>query len=146
MSAASAEVEAQWSYFPRSPDGATAVFMDWTYSAVVLRIHCDRSAGELVFVAPEAAKFGASAQMALILDGDEHPIRTKEKGPTGPISNPTTTADNAMIGRLKLTRELSASIARASNIDVWAPNEVDEPWHVGRAKPLRRLTRACPIR
>jgi hypothetical protein len=139
-----AGVESQWVYAPDAPDGPAAIFLDWTYSNVLLRIHCDKTAGELVFVAPDSTQYGLPHHMNLSVD-DERPIEMKVKplGANGE-GGPTSTAHRALVGRLKLTRKLSASIAGASFVDVGAPNDMDEAWHQGRAAPLRRVAKTCP--
>lgn len=144
--AADASIERQWLYVAETPNGPAAIFLDWTYSAVILRIHCDKVAGELVFIAPDVTQDGPPYVMDLSVD-DERPIKMRVEpfAPDGQ-GNVVSTASRAVVGRLKLTRQLQASIARAIDIDIEAPNDMDEAWHVGRAEPFRRVVRSCPAR
>ncbi len=144
--AAEPSVAQQWLYVAETPNGPAAIFLDWTYSGVILRIHCDKAAGELVFIAPDVTQNGPPYDMDLSVD-DERPIKMRVNLfiPDG-AENVVSTAPRAVVGRLKLTPRLLASIARAVDIDIGAPNDMDEAWHVGRAEPFRRVARSCPAR
>ena len=132
--------EEQWVYIPKGPDGPTAVFLDFTLSTVVLRFHCDQAAGELVLVAPETTTLRARQTLGLAFGGGSViPLRTSRLNGLAV----TISASHALIGRLVVTPKLASAMAEAKFIDVLAPNDMDEAWHVGQAEPLRHVVRAC---
>ena len=64
---------------------------------------------------------------------------------SGTLSVPLRTVRRARVleGRTKLTPQLRRVLVSRTALEITAPNEMDEPWYVGRAGPLRRLALAC---
>jgi hypothetical protein len=142
--------ESQWVYIRHTPDGPAALFLDWTYSSVVLRIHCDRKNRALVFLAPvtPGSDQGQAPHRMDLSINEGRPI-AMTAAPVGreAVEPHVTTAVTAVEGRLGLTRRLAKAIARGTAFDIAALNDDDEEgWHVGRAEPFRRVVRDCPTR
>jgi hypothetical protein len=74
-----------------------------------------------------------SREMTLILngyDGPTYPIQTSHRG-------------WQMEGRLALTEEIAARVSAATYFMIYAPSDMDEPWHGGGAPALRQLVAEC---
>jgi hypothetical protein len=110
-------------------DKPTAIFLSWDYGTVLFRATCDRSTHELV---PEYFGDGAIPLTA----SDDLGIHG-----TGTAMLSTQLVNGALRG--EINADLLLAVFDADNLEIDAPNEMGEPWHVGRAEPLRRLTRLC---
>lgn len=115
----------------------TAIFLDWDYTSVLFRGTCDQETGELVLDYFGAVRLTPADQLSL-----------------GPFDSPEDTqlrtrlvrtyrSSGSLEGRVRVTPALMRLLAHPHGIDIHAPNEMDEAWHVGRAEPLRRVAENC---
>jgi hypothetical protein len=69
--------------------------------------------------------------ITLILDEREHELAVRfDRG--------------QLEGRIALTPQLRAAMARANIINVYAPNAMGEAWYFDSAPPLKRAAKECP--
>jgi hypothetical protein len=132
--------EAQWIYVASGPRGPTAIFLDFTLSAVILRFDCDLRRRELVLIAPDTASLKGPHELGLDT-GDGAAVIAMKSSRLG--DGEQSTARDALVGRVRVSRMLAERVLRSRYFDVIAPNDMDEPWHVGRAEPLRRIVQFC---
>jgi hypothetical protein len=129
---AAADRDDQWIFrqtLGSGSDKPTAIFLSWEYSAVLFRATCDRSTHDIVLeyfgdgAIPLAAsdKLGIYGTEAAMLD--------------------TQLINGVLEGRV--SADLFLAISGVAELEIDAPNEMGEPWYVGRAEPLRRLARLC---
>lgn len=126
--------EGQWLYRIVGPDrDPIAIFMDWQYSQVLFRVHCF-SYPDISFVyhGDSAVKLKPGDSMTLLLD--DRPYR---------LSVEYFKSSDHLVGRIKLTTALKTAITKAKDINIAAPNEMDEPWYTGEAPALKRLIKEC---
>ncbi len=127
--------EQQWLYRETLGEGTpkpTAIFLSSDYSAVIFTITCDRSSGELVVRNP--------------LQPEEEPPESfsiKIASDVGTVPLRTVLHDRVLEGRTTITSDLVEILRAEGDLEIDAPNEMDEPLYVGRAEPLRRLALSC---
>jgi hypothetical protein len=46
-------------------------------------------------------------------------------------------------GRVKIGDDLLLALSGSDDLQIDAPNEMGEPWSVGRAEPMRALIQSC---
>lgn len=120
----------QWLYRDLSGEGPVASFLSWNYSTVITRAHC------------------ANGQVALeyFHDASESPTLA-ERPPTLLIDEVafklTPSTDRRSRQVYTLSADGKAALRRARNVDLDAPNEMDEPWYMGRAGALVQLAERC---
>lgn len=127
--------EQQWLYRETLGEGtpeATAVFLSWNYEAVIFTATCDRNRNELVLryhLEPEWEVTGA--QQIYLASGEQSVALT------------TTHHGRVLEARTQLTPELRALLTRGDEMEIDAPNDMGEPWYVGRAESLRKVALSC---
>ncbi|HUE78964.1 MAG TPA: hypothetical protein VMN38_04980 [Sphingomicrobium sp.] len=127
--------EQQWLYRDTLGSGQlepTAVFLSWDYSAVVFSATCDRRTRELVLRSALETGPGAPAVKPLEIGFGESTVLLR-----------TIVSDGFLEGRTQVTEELATILRSDSDLEVTIPNEMGEPFYVGRGEPLRRLGLAC---
>ena len=132
----------QWRYVPATADhGARAElrgdFPEGVPTQLIFQIECIRVQRVLVF-RYDASPFdlpedALSRRMELILN--------EYDGPT--YLMPTSRRGEQMEGRLTLTSEIVSAVRNATYVMIYAPSDMDEPWHGGDAPALRRVTAEC---
>ena len=127
--------ELQWLYRARLGSGApepTAIFLSWDYSAVVFTATCDRRRRELVlrYHLPAEWEQTHAGPMEIASGTATVPLRTIRR-------------DRILEGRTRLSSQLVRVLGSQGDLEITASNEMEEPWYVGRAGPLRRLVRSC---
>ncbi len=125
--------EQQWIYRELVEDGRdrpTAIFLSWDYSAVVFTATCDSDNRELVLRYYPAPDIPEAALASFALRLGETPMVTKRE-------------PQFVEGRAPLSNRLAKAMREPGELTIDAPNDMGEPWHVGEAKPLRRLALAC---
>jgi len=117
----------------------TAIFLSWDYSSVVFRATCDPQMGELVleYFGDGAVSLESAHRLALGVSGAPAHIRFRTRYLRHDRSS------GRLEGRVSVTPGLLRLLAHPQGIDIHAPNEMDEGWHVGRAEPLRRVAESC---
>ena len=121
--------EQQWKTItPVGQHSPTAVFLSWDGSEVVFTVRCDSSTKEIVirYTLQASAPFDPAYPIAI-----------------GDVAFRTTKTGEVLEGRSQLTSHLKSALNSHSEIQIQAPNDMDEPWYVGIAGPLRRVALAC---
>lgn len=140
VSPACAGREDQWVFRETLGDGQrepTAVFMDWSYSAVLFRASCDPASGEFVL-----RYFG---DRALMKSGDLLGLRRGWTSETVSLATRLVVEEERawLEGRLRITPDVRRRLAGSDEFQIDAPNEMDEAWYVGQAKPLFGVMERC---
>jgi hypothetical protein len=128
--------EGQWLHRELLGDGTrqpTAIFLSWDYSSVIFTVTCDPKANEVVIRYYLDAEWEATSVPQIVLSSPEQSVSLK-----------TTRQANALEGRTRMTPALRALLTGRADLEIDAPNEMDEPYYVGHAKPLRKVALACP--
>lgn len=124
--------EDQWvarEYLGGGAGGPTALFLSWDYSAVLFRATCDQ--GDLVL------DYFGDGEVAL---GEATPMRLYGQST---VTLRTRLVDGRLEGRVKVSQAVLLALEAPYELQIDAPNAMDEPWHVGQAKPLLALARHC---
>ena len=127
----------QWIY--RDIDGAeqaAAVFLSWDYRSVIVRATCEEG-GRLRIEYFSGVSSVAAEPMTLIVDERATPMDT---------TLDTAGERPALVGRAPATAELAFALRHAVDVQLDAPNEMNEPWYLGRAEPLARIVSQCAAR
>ena len=109
----------------------SAVFLSYDYSAVLFRVTCDADHRELV------VEYYGDGEVPL---SAEQPITLRK---ASSVRLKTRMAAGHLEGRTKIAGELRRMMSEPGDLEIDAPNAMDEPWRVGRAEPLFRVARAC---
>ena len=109
----------------------SAIFLSWDYSKVLFRATCDRQRRELVLVYFGDGETTLTSRDSLVIRGLK------------PIPLRTQLVDGRLEGRVGITEDLLRSLTTSRELEIEGPNTMGEPWHVGRAMALRRLTSSC---
>ena len=126
--------EQQWLYRERLGSGETeptAVFLSWNYDSVIFRATCDRQTAELVLSYRLEQRWQLEVQEPLEISSQAGAVRLR-----------TVRRGDTLEGRVTASR-LDRIMRSPGELELLAPNEMGEPWYVGRAEPLRRLTAGC---
>lgn len=121
--------EQQWKTItPVGQHSPTAIFLSWDGTEVVFTARCDSSSKEIVirYNLQANAPFDPARPLAI-----------------GDVDFRTTKTGEVLEGRSRLTSPLKRVLNSRSEIQIQAPNDMDEPWYVGIAEPLRRVALAC---
>ncbi len=110
-------------------DKPTAIFLSWSYRAVLFRATCDRPTHEIALEYFGDGEIPLTASDKLGIRGTETAILA------------TRLVDGVLEGRGNA--DLLLAISGSDNLEIDAPHEMGEPWYVGRAEPLRRLMKLC---
>ena len=133
-SPAAAHRDDQWVFRREWGDGSSrtsAVFLSWDYSVVLFRATCDHARHELVLDYYGDGELPLSADMGLAVSGSSRAqFRTR-------------LIDGRLEGRMNVNRATLRAFSGSRDLEIDAPNEMGEPWYVGKAAPLRRLARLC---
>ena len=127
--------ERQWVYRPVLGDGRhqpTAAFLSWDYSEVIFTASCDRRTGYIVLHYYLRPEWDATGVRRIELTSGERSVEL-----------PVARGGHMLEGRTRLTPPLRALLAANEDIEIDAPNDMGEPWYVGRAAPLRRVALGC---
>jgi hypothetical protein len=131
---AAADRDDQWIFRETLGSGdtePTAVFLSWDYRDVLFRATCDRSTRELVLEYFGDGVVPLTAFEQLEIHGRQ------------PVILATRLVDGVLVGRIEAGPELLLLISGTEDLEVYAPNQMEEPWYVGRAEPLERLVELC---
>lgn len=128
-SASAEDRDAQWSFAQRADGRAVATFRSWDNKTVVFTITCDRRTKDIV--------------LQYALDAAGYPVRGKPTLRVGEAAFKTNRRGDHLEGRSRLTRQLRNMLVSMHDVEVDAPNEIGEPWYVGRASPFRKVALAC---
>jgi hypothetical protein len=125
----------QWVYRDTLGSGTvrpTAIFLSRDYSAVVFAITCDRSSGELVvrYILQPEAVIPESFSLRVMSATTSVPLQTVLVG-------------GMLESRSTVSREFREVLRSEGALEIDAPNELGEPWGIGRAEPLRKLALGC---
>ena len=129
------EREQQWVYregFKNGGSEPTAIFLSWDYHEVIFSVVCDRTKRELVIHASRANQSQESAARSLEINSGSSSQQLK-----------TDVINGYFEGRTKLTKNLERILKSDSDLEVVIPNDMGEPWYVGRAEPLRQVGLGC---
>lgn len=110
----------------------TATFLAWDYSAVIFTATCDRGSGEFLLRYHFEQELGPAVFEPLEI-----------RSTAGPLPLRTTRDGRVLEGRARMSEALARIFRAPGELEIVAPNEMGEPWHVGRAEPLRRLALSC---
>lgn len=137
VSPAFAGREDQWVHRTELGDGtptATAVFLSWDLSSVLFKAQCDGERRELVLTYFGDGAVPVGAEPLVIADSEVEAILR-----TQPVTN-------GLEGRLSPSEPGYLVHRSPTELIIIAANEMDEPWFVGRAEPLRRVMADCASR
>jgi hypothetical protein len=125
----------QWIYRPTTNNNQhdLAIFLSWDYSAVLFRVWCEHPRGLVIQYFGDGVAPFKGHSIALVANG-YHPMSTTDTRYGG---------NSILQARIPLTQSLIAEIESASEIDIDAPNESEEPWYTGTASPLKRVIQKC---
>lgn len=132
------EREQQWLYrdgFNSDGSEPTAIFLSWDYRDVIFSAVCDRKKRDIVIRARVGNEALASAARSLEIGTGTSSIPLK-----------TEVIDGYFEGRTKLTKNLERILKSDADLEVFIPNDMSEPWYVGRAQPLRQIGLGCSDR
>jgi hypothetical protein len=133
-----ADREDQWLFRLKLGSGEydpTTIFLSDNYGSVVFRVTCDRSSGELIleYSLDREVRLAPSDTVLSIGSSWDNAV---------PLS--TEIVEGRMVGKMKVTPKLLRIMQEPGELLIYAPNEMEEPWYVGRAEPLRRMVEICP--
>lgn len=127
--AGSSDREGQWTIGPNEGGEAVARFVAWDHSLTVFTAACDVKSRQLVIrYTLAAAGFPIKGAPAIYL---------------GPIKLKTRRIGSILEGRANIDTRLRRLLTGPNDLEITAPNEMGEPWYVGRAVPLRSVAAAC---
>lgn len=127
--------ESQWLYREHSTGDerqSIAIFLSWDYSGVIFTVSCDRRNREFVLDYHLRPEWEDAASSPIALGSGEQFVSliTKREG-------------YMLRARTRITPQLRALLTNDDDIEILASNDMEEPWHVGRAEPLRRVALDC---
>ena len=112
-------------------DPPIAAFLSSNFGAVIFRATCDPKSHELALDYFGDGVIPLSRKQTLILIGDGAELKLK-----------TRFVEHRLEGRSAITPKLK-QVLSGSSLDIDAPNEASEPWHVGKAAVLSLIVNAC---
>ena len=117
--------EPQWTLGRTRTGEPVAAFLSWDYSSVILRARC---AGNRTVIDYHGGgdDVGQGHDVALVVDEGRYSL-TREANGRGFVLS-----DTAL-----------QALASGHWVGLDAPNEMEEPWHLGRAFALRELAILC---
>lgn len=127
--------EQQWLYRDVLGSGdvePTAIFLSYDYREVVFSAKCDRRTRELVLRSAIETGPNAPAMEPVEISSTSSTVRLR-----------TNVVDGYLEGRTHVTDVLTSILRSDGDLEVFIPNEMGEPFYVGRAEPLRRLGLEC---
>ena len=127
--------EGQWVQRQVLGDGTrqpTAVFLSWDYSTVIFTVTCDRPRKEVVLRHYLDAGVEPPSVPQIIFRSGRRTVAFK-----------TTREGNVVIARALMTAPLHALLTGRGELEIDAPNEMNEPYYVGFGRPLRNVALAC---
>lgn len=130
--AGSLDREAQWTIGPNESGEAVARFVVWDHSLTVFTAACDPKFRQLVIrYTLAAAGFPIKGAPAMYL---------------GTIKLKTRRIGSILEGRTNVDLRLRRLLTGPDDLEITAPNEMGEPWYLGRAEPLRSVAAGCQSR
>jgi hypothetical protein len=125
----------QWVFRERLGDdskGPVAAFMSWNYSALLFRATCDTARRELIldYFGDGEVRLRSGQVLSLGRAGGWVKLATK-------------LVEGRLEGRTAITPKLIRVLSSPQELDIAAPNAMDEAWHVGTTTTLARLVHEC---
>ncbi len=120
----------QWISREVSGEGTVASFLSWNYTSVIARAHCDdgRMTFQYFYDAPDSPTLTERPPTLLV---DDVPYQLAPS------------IDRMSRQVYTLSPAGTVALTNAGNVDLEAPNEMDEPWYMGPAAALVRLAGNC---
>jgi hypothetical protein len=132
-----ADREDQWIFRTISSangEEPVAIFLSSHYGEVILRATCDLSGAMVILEYPLDRQLRLTDADKVLSIGFFEDSGAKFS---------TEIANGLMIGRAKPDADLLRIARDKRDLEVYAPNDMEEPWYVGHAEPLRRVIEIC---
>lgn len=131
---ADAKVDDRWALATRN-GAPEATYMDADKKNVVFSATCDPAAHILTL------EYAGEKDTPLTVN--DPPLEFVVSGKT--IGLDTHFRDGKQVGTLKLKAATAALFSGNVAVEINAANQMDEPWYVGQAAPLKQLVKGCGV-